>query len=1098
MEYNNIDNNLMSINSFNIDINYLNELEPPVLYLCQRDKKVIMPIVYNDLSMTFNLNAFNTISFTVYEYLNNERQEVYDALIDELLIFIPKIGYYIMFIESNETDGATWSKKIKGTSLEKLLCTRYLTDFQINSNNILYDDYDEKRPTKFYYPDPSYKDSSLLHLILKGLRSWTIGHVDESLYNLQRSFDESEVDIYSFLTNTVSKAFDCLFIFDTIGMTVNAYDLKSYGINSGIYISEENFVNNLSIGIQENSIFTCLKITGGDKTYINEINPNGTDKIYNFSYFYKEMENDLVYKLKLYNKRTEELKQPYEEAIVNMEKCLDEILNLQNNTPEKEPHISDLSECGLNYLNTQKDAYFNNIALLESMGANNTSSPNYSEYKNYKDKLEKYKQEIILRESQIKDKRSEYGKWYDEKTKIQNELKMDNFFTEEEIKKLDMYVIEANYSNENYSVTEYMTDAERIDMTKQLYDKGVEELNKQCMPIPQYSASLNNFLVIPEMKEFIPYFNLGNIINLKTDKEVVQERLISYTINFKDTNKISNVTFSNATKVKNYYSDKAQIQAQVSSAVSSFNFNKDRYDKSSKSTDFIEEIRNYGLDLAQIRITNSKNQNFLQDESGTLFRKEDKKRAEGFEPEMIKIINNCIVFSDDYFNKGSIKQALGKLEFPDGSTAFGLNAEVLISNIVLSKRLSIMNENISLTVDENGFVASKNKIDVYITPENEKDVFGIRVDNKKLMYIDTDKRKLVFSGTLEGVDGTFSGKIYGGEIYIGENFSVDNNGNMKAVNGNFTGIINATGGTITGDLTVNAKLKGADIIGGTININNGAFRVKKDGMIICSKGHFSGWAITDNCIISIKDYNEGTTNEGVTRRNGLQAYDTNDGTSFAIGYHYGSKDWKDAFFYINHNGDVVGQSANFRTGLKSKGKNVSVVGHSHSSSEITATTSSSSNGTFVKLGGYSLPTASYVINNFQPKEDSDIRLKKDIHSVDEELMFKIYQELKPKYYRFKSNYIDDKIYWGLIAQELIALFDKYNINYEEQGIIEIAENIGDNDLYCFDGVHYRVNYNNFHAWHISCEQKLCKIVKEHEIRIKRLERKEKNRWKKRM
>ena len=387
MEYNNIDNNLMSINSFNIDINYLNELEPPVLYLCQRDKKVIMPIVYNDLSMTFNLNAFNTISFTVYEYLNNERQEVYDALIDELLIFIPKIGYYIMFIESNETDGAAWSKKIKGTSLEKLLCTRYLTDFQINSNNILYDDYDEKRPTKFYYPDPSYKDSSLLHLILKGLRSWTIGHVDESLYNLQRSFDESEVDIYSFLTNNVSKAFDCLFIFDTIGMTVNAYDLKSYGINSGIYISEENFVNNLSIGIQENSIFTCLKITGGDKTYINEINPNGTDKIYNFSYFYKEMENNLVYKLKLYNKRTEELKQPYEEAIVNMEKCLDEILNLQNNTPEKEPHISDLSECGLNYLNTQKDAYFNNIALLESMGANNTSSPNYSEYKNYKNKL---------------------------------------------------------------------------------------------------------------------------------------------------------------------------------------------------------------------------------------------------------------------------------------------------------------------------------------------------------------------------------------------------------------------------------------------------------------------------------------------------------------------------------------------------------------------------------------------------------------------------------------------------------------------------------------------------------------------------------------
>lgn len=52
-----------------------------------------------------------------------------------------------------------------------------------------------------------------------------------------------------------------------------------------------------------------------------------------------------------------------------------------------------------------------------------------------------------------------------------------------------------------------------------------------------------------------------------------------------------------------------------------------------------------------------------------------------------------------------------------------------------------------------------------------------------------------------------------GMLTVGENFRVDNGGNLWASNGNFTGTINATGGTISGQLNVTNKL-----VAGTVEI----------------------------------------------------------------------------------------------------------------------------------------------------------------------------------------------------------------------------------------------------------------------------------------
>lgn len=64
---------------------------------------------------------------------------------------------------------------------------------------------------------------------------------------------------------------------------------------------------------------------------------------------------------------------------------------------------------------------------------------------------------------------------------------------------------------------------------------------------------------------------------------------------------------------------------------------------------------------------------------------------------------------------------------------------------------------------------------------------------------------------------------------------------------------------------------------------------------------------------------------------------------------------------------------------------------------------------------------------------SDKRLKKDISDIPEELI-SIWKELHPKIFRWNElNYGSDEIQFGLIAQDVIEAFEKYNLNYQDYG-----------------------------------------------------------------
>lgn len=804
----------MAVQSFNLPVDFLNNLEKPIIYIAKKDKTFLGAVsIYDDLSLTFNLNAYQTASFKIYRDINGNKYEHYDDFQEDRLIMVQGIGWYKIHAETNiENTGI--SKSITANSLECTLCNKRLIDFECNTGEILYDDY-----VKTIFYDPTNPKGSLLHRVLNVAPSWSVGHVDATLANKQRSFDEDDIDIYSFLTGDVSEAFNCLFVFDTFNMTINAYDLDDYGEDTNIYISMDNLAQSMIESIDENSIITCYRVNGGDGIYINEVNPNSTNKIYNFEYYLPEMEESIQNKVKLYNEKYQSLKPQYEEIMKHLGDQIGVIQELETRLPDS-LDSKDWTKYGLDFLDSKVKSFKNIDEVYCAQGMNKPNSFNYNLYQQNLEDLNNVTAEYNKRKSEVDSATEVYNFIIAERNAVQSQLDMDKWFTKDEWKTLDSYVVEETYSNDNYITTDNTTDTERFDIERQLFDVAWKDLSKKCRPQYQYSSTLSNVLTIPQFKGFLKYFQLGNFIRMATDYDtVIKLRLISFTVDYNDTSKID-VTFSDAIRVHDIYEDASSIQAQANSAAMSFQFNKDQYDKSVNQSNFVEEMRKYGLDVANIPV---KNQHQSWDETGMWFRQWNEQKND-FDPEQIKIINNQIVFSDDGFK--SAKMAIGKIPIDkNGNTVYAVNAEAILGKLFLGEYLTLQNNSGTYKFDDDGFIAKGGNNSVRIQPNQSGELFSIYKGNNKQFYVDSDGN-VHFTGDLTGSSGIFSGQLKGGSINLGNGtFMVDKNGNVFANNGTFGG-----------NCTFKGTLDGAD----------GSF----SGKVNASSGTIGGWNIGETSLYS--------------------------------------------------------------------------------------------------------------------------------------------------------------------------------------------------------------------------------------------------------
>lgn len=335
----------------NFNYDYFGLAEPARFYLCKTDNTIICELNGIDLqsvSYTKQLNNFDTIQFDVHRYANCEESNGYDMLDEAMYIFVDGIGYFRISYPTVSNDGFDEYKSVSAQSCECELALKTLKNFKINTGETDSYEYlaagnveetDEgvkiaKKSITLY--DKNNPNLSLLDIALSKVSGWKIGIVDQTVAITtieeptvnedgsvttktvtsasKRTFDIDSKSVYAFLTQDVSKKFECIFEFDIIKREINVRDVDTYGKDSNVFISYRNLIQELNYSpAQENNILTRFDVRGADDLTIDAVN-FGTSTIEDLSYYLNtkhHVSDDLVDHYNKWLKAIDEARKKY-------------------------------------------------------------------------------------------------------------------------------------------------------------------------------------------------------------------------------------------------------------------------------------------------------------------------------------------------------------------------------------------------------------------------------------------------------------------------------------------------------------------------------------------------------------------------------------------------------------------------------------------------------------------------------------------------------------------------------------------------------------------------------------------------------------------
>lgn len=788
---------------FNKDI--FNNLVPPAYILTKANNDRLYTLNCTEKKYCFEFNAPDVIQFKTYMLMDNIKNQAYDFVVEGQFIEVEDIGRFIISnvnIESQSEDFEC--KSCEAISIETMLGQKYLELFTINMGTV-----ESIDGVKFYnLADPG---KSLLHLVLEKFPDWTIGHVDTSLMTVERCFEVTRQDVYSFLTQDVATAFQCIFLFDTIHQRINIYEEDTVGDDTDIFVTYDNLLKNTNISSSIDDIKTCLTVKGADELNLREVNM-GYDKSYNLNYFHSPefMSVGLYEAYSKWTKKWNDNITYYSSLLSQYQNFYNQINHLTNEKMSSDPNSTNWVEYGLVPLKEKLASYEQQQAVMIKAGQGNKDHRDYNAmYLPVYNTINSIKSQISIVESQLSTLRNHQSSIGTEMAKIINSISMNNNFTPEQLQELSKFVREDELSSSNFVVTDTMTDSERMDMLKEMLEFGQKELRKASQPQLQFTAEMLNLFEIKEFDNCCVDFEPGNYINIIIrDDYIVKARLLTIDMDFYNPNNFS-VTFGNMNKVKgkNIYTDITKAIDTATSVATTVSFNSSNWNQANKDADDINKALASGLLAAGESIKTSKSDVTIDDRGIIVSNTPESK----YPDDRIFIGDTQILFSDDDFK--TIKTALGRVQYTKKGVTyndFGLIAHLVLAGYVagsviegtefyggllqslnyVSKKTGTnidlnngtfefnANSESKLTLDENGILTVKGIIKAEEGWIGGQNAFIIK-DGK--IYCKKDSLTSNVDGVYIGIDG----------ISLGSNsvLKLEPNGDITALRGNIGGAI---------------------------------------------------------------------------------------------------------------------------------------------------------------------------------------------------------------------------------------------------------------------------------------------------------------------
>lgn len=816
--------------------NYYKNLKRPEVYLSYPDKRIIGTLQVHDLQTDIMGNNCNQGSFTIYSHENNEAIPFYDDI--ELGMYVLIVGVDWLRVNNitvQNEDADNEYKEITLAALETELDQTNLTSF----GSMGTDDDEQGGLDRYCLYSVTDQEHSILHIFLQTNPGWSIKYVDPNISTEYRNFQEDSVASRTFLTDKVSDVYECIFIFDSFDKSVSAYRLENLGKDTGITLQYRNLIKSIKKDSSEDDVKTVLTVCGGNDDRTNttlgiiDVNIGGSNQIYDFSYYYHMMSDELKNALIAYKKKCANNEDEYQKKLAGLKIKYEELGTLQNHVPD-DHDTTDWTQYGLAELNEKEAIYKTNMKLY----MNDSDQAIYSKNQKLHTAVEN---EIGVRKSQIAAKENEINEYI--KTINALVVNLHDFIGDKLYQQLGPFIREDTLTDDSFIVTNTMTDAEVLEMQKALLSHAYEELAKVSSPQYTLDIDLVNFTVNYDYKAFTDQLEMFNIVHISMDdpNDVMDVRLIKLHVNWDDPSDFS-ATFSNKIDLKESWNEYAEIRKQAEDASTKIDFSTGAWNKAASTSVTMDKYMNSVLDAAKQQIVSNENNEIIIDQTGILAKKWLPEK-QSYDPAQLWITNNCIGITTD--NWETVGMALGYVKVGN-DYFYGVVADKIFGRLIMSKGLYVENASGTYTINDLGLTAQNGSYKVGINPNTPSDIFTISIDNKKLLYVDADNKKLKFEGDIESKSGHIASYV------ISENDLT-------------SGKVGISSTTTAGAISFWA---------GSTDRNNAAFRVDNNGKLVCSNadvagninaksGNIGNWKIQNSQIIGdSKSYISGGTLKG--------------------------------------------------------------------------------------------------------------------------------------------------------------------------------------------------------------------------------------------
>lgn len=752
---------------------YLN-LEEPNVYLANPNKVFLSDgAIYTlDLSTELYFNNISSITFTCHYMRNGIVNVNYDNIIEGNLLLVQNIGWFQITEPNEKGTGVNKFKTVKALSLENEFCHKYVTSF---GSMGVEDNWDGGLDVYWLWNE-TMKNQSILHIVMDKMPAWKVGYIDPTITTETRSFNVDRADIYTFLTSNVSEAYNCIFIFDTFDMSVNAYNLENIGHLTDLYFSHHNLVKELKKDVNLSNIKTVLYVQGGEygttTLDISEINPTGGNYIIDCRYFKNRMSKELQNKLDAYNIEYDNRQKLYQQYLVTNEDSLGnlytKLADLENRVPitkvsdfnnqliELEEKINNETNIAIktqlkqeyysileeklklleqqeDYINSEWSLYgsieletmFKAYSGVLALFAGKTDTISLEMYNETYEIL--YGTNGIVAHQKIRDEEilACENKIIEVKKRLKETvIDIREFLGETLYAELSHYLLEDTFTDTNFIATSIMTDSERLKMEQELYQEALKQLAKVSKPNPTFTLDSMDFAAI---KEFIPLtenMKLGDFatVELRENTEdypsdTVQVRLLKIAINWSKND--FSLTFSSTDSLKDGELLFTEIKDQAQSSSNTLSLNGSGWNYASNQSSFVKDYMTNPLDLALQSLHSSKNIGVTIDGSG-IHCKEYNSNTGTYSDEQLWITKNLICFSNDAFK--TVCTALGKVNV-NGKELYGLVAQYLYGSLIAGQNLIISNDKGTFTVNGDGVSISQLDLEI------ENDYYKIQLGN---------------------------------------------------------------------------------------------------------------------------------------------------------------------------------------------------------------------------------------------------------------------------------------------------------------------------------------------------------------------------------